>query len=99
LVFFFNDRRCTMDMKALKVGQNVTLSGALPGGGAAGVVTEVAKWHVTVVVAARIEGKDGAYCVLFDYAGNVSMFYGWTSAAGWDCMDAVTCPIPDLKIL
>jgi hypothetical protein len=88
------------DMRALKVDQKVTLSEALPGGGATGVVTEVAKWHVVVVVAARIEGVDGAYCIDFDYAGNVTMFYDWTdSKAGWDHSYATTCPIPELKIV
>jgi hypothetical protein len=45
-----------LDMRALKVGQKVTLSDALPGGGTTGVVADVTKWHVSVQVAARIEG-------------------------------------------
>src|SRR5262249_732525 len=73
-----------MDMRALKVGQKVTLSDVLAGVGAAGVVSELTKWHVTVCVDARIDGVDGAYCVEFDYNNNVSMFYGWTDRAGWD---------------
>jgi len=89
-----------MDMKALKVGQKVTLSDALLGGGTIGEVAEVAKWHVTVVVAARIESVDGTYCIDFDYAGNVTMFYDWTdSKAGWDHSYATTCPIRGLKIV
>jgi hypothetical protein len=88
-----------MDMRELRVGQRVTLSGALPGGGISGVVKEVAKHHVTVTVAARIEGEDGDYCVHFDYDGNVTMFYDWVDASmpGWDW--ASPCPIPDLKII
>jgi hypothetical protein len=88
-----------MEMRALKVGQHVTLSDALPGGGTDGVVTAVTKWHVSVQVAAQREGKDGAYCVQFDYDGNVVMFFDWTQAAGWDVSMAIECPIPGLKIL
>jgi hypothetical protein len=88
-----------MDMRALKVGQKVTLSDALPGGGTLGVVTEVTKWHVTVVVAARIEGKDGGYCIDFDQDNSVCIFFDWTDRAGWDISWAIPCPIPDLKII
>ena len=89
-----------MDMRALKFGQQVVLSDALPGDGTTGVVTEVAKWHVMVVVAARIDGVDGAYCVEFDYDNNVYVFFDWTdSKAGWDIGWAIPCPIPDLKIV
>jgi hypothetical protein len=89
-----------MDMRALVLGQYVTLSEALSGSGTAGVVIEVAKHHVSVRVGALIDGKDGAYCVDFDYEGNETLFYGWTeSKAGWDISWAMPCPIPDLKIV
>jgi hypothetical protein len=89
-----------MDMRALKVGQHVTLSDALPGNGTAGVVTEVAKWHVSVQVDARIKGVDGAYCVEFDYYNNVYRFFDWTdSKAGWDLSWAIPCPILYLRIV
>jgi hypothetical protein len=84
-----------MDMRALKVGQHVTLSDALPGGGTGGVVIKVTKWCVDVQVD-RIDGEDaayyGPYFLVFNYDGNVTMFYNcwwWVSP----------CPIPDLKIL
>jgi hypothetical protein len=87
-----------MDMRPLVLGQYVTLSEALPGSGTAGVVIEITKHHVSVRVGALIDGKDGAYCVDFDYDGNETLFYGWTeSKAGWDWVSP--CPIPDLKIV
>jgi hypothetical protein len=84
-----------LDMRALKVGQHVTLSDALPGGGTAGAVTEVTKWYVMVRVDARIESEDGAYCVQFDYDGNETMFYDWTLGSLWWWVSP--CPIPDLE--
>jgi hypothetical protein len=86
-------------MRKLKVGQKVTLSDALPGGGTTGVVMEVAKHYVTVTVAARIEGEDGGYCLHFNYDGNVTMFYDWIDASCplWDWVSP--CPIPGLKIV
>jgi hypothetical protein len=88
-----------MDMRALKVGRKVTLSDALPGGGTSGVVIEVRKWNVGVQVAAQREGKDGAYCVVFDYDDNVVMFYDWTQGGGWDHSMSTESPISDLKII
>jgi hypothetical protein len=87
-----------MNVKELKVGQQIELSGALPGAGTTGVVKETGKF-VGVTVAAQIEGENGDYCVHFDNDGNVSSFYDWvvSSAPGWDWVS--TCPIPDLKIL
>jgi hypothetical protein len=87
-----------MDMRALKVGQHVTLSDALPGGGTAGVVREAGK-YVAVTVAAQIEGKDGAYYITFNNDGSLSLFYGWIDAStpAWDWVSP--CPIPDLKII
>lgn len=87
-----------VDMRALKVGQKVTLSGALPGGAPAGVVMEVTKGYVSVQIDARLEGEDGAYCVHFDYDGNLSLFYSWTSGSIWWWAGS-PCPIPDLKII
>ena len=90
-----------MDTSKLVVGQHVPLSDALPGAGTSGVVTEVTKWHVAVAVAARREGVDGQYLVLFDNDGNEVMFYDWihARAAGWDVSMAIECPIPGLKII
>jgi hypothetical protein len=90
-----------MDMRTLKVGQKVILSGALPGGGTTGVVTYIAKWHVSTMVNAQIEDENGDYLVQFDYDGNVVMFYDWipASRAGWDISCAIECPIHDLKIV
>jgi hypothetical protein len=90
-----------MDMKSLKVSQHVTLSDALPGDGTTGEVIEVAKWHVTVIVAARIEGVEGRYCIEFDYDRNVYRFFDWipASQSGWTVDWAIPCPIPDLKII
>jgi hypothetical protein len=95
------ERRCTMDMKALKVAQKVTLSEALPEGGITGEVIEVNTWHVAVVVAARMEGVEGRYCIEFDYDNNVYRFFDWipVSQSGWTVDWAVWCPIPDLKIV
>jgi len=87
-----------MDTSKLVVGQHVTLSDALPGGDASGVVMEVTKGYVSVQIDARIEGEDGAYCVHFDYDGNLSLFYSWTSGSIWWWAGS-PCPIPDLKIL
>jgi len=96
------ERRAMLErgrQKTMAVGQKVILSGTLPGGGTTGLVIDVTKWHVSVQVDARLEGKDGAYCVQFDYDGNVSLFYSWTdSKAGWDWAGS-PCPIPDLKIV
>jgi hypothetical protein len=89
----------SMDMRALKVGQNVTLSEALPGAGTTGVVREVTKWRVDVQVEARIDGEDGAYYVVFNHDGSLAAFYGWVDAStpGWDFISP--SPIPDLKII
>jgi hypothetical protein len=87
-----------MDMRTLKVGQKFTLSDALPGGGTTGLVIEITKGYVSVRIAARLEGEDGAYCVVFDSDGNLSLFYSWTSGSIWDWAGS-PCPIPDLKIL
>jgi len=84
-----------MDMRALVLGQYVTLSEALSGSGTAGVVIEVAKHHVSVRVGALIDGKDGAYCVDFDYDGNETMLYDWTLGSLWWWVSP--CPIPDLE--
>jgi hypothetical protein len=79
-----------MDMRALKVGQKVTLSGALPGAGITGKVIETAKGHVDVQVD-RTDGEE-PYFLVFNYDGNVTMFYEcwWWVSQG---------PIPDLKIV
>ena len=89
-----------MDMRALKVGQKVILSGALPGGGTAGVVIEVAKYYVAVKVAAQLNDEDGAYAINFDYRGNMTLFYSWKDnhTSCWDWA-GTPCPIPDLKIV
>jgi hypothetical protein len=87
-----------MDMRALKVGQKVTLSDELPGGGTTGLVTGITKGYVSVQIDARLEGEDGAYCVHFDYGGNLSLFYSWTSGSIWWWAGS-PCPIPDLKII
>jgi hypothetical protein len=89
-----------MDMRSLKVGQKVTLSDALPGEISRSVVTEVTKWHVTVQVYARLDGKDGGYAVEFNYDGSVDKLYPWIDASTpcWDC-PVQWGPIPGLKIL
>jgi hypothetical protein len=89
-----------MDMRALKVGQKVILSGALPGGGTTGVVMAVEKYFVVVKVAAQIKGEDGAYAINFDYNGNMALFYSWKDAftPAWDWA-GTPCPIPNLKII
>jgi hypothetical protein len=87
----------TMDIRALKVGQKVVLSEALPNAGATGVVTAVTKARVNIQVNARIEGVDGAYCVWFNFDGSVDAFCDWTDRAGWE--GGSPCPIPDLKII
>jgi hypothetical protein len=87
-----------VDMRALKVGQKVTLSDVLPGGGTTGVVIGITKGYVSVQIDARLEGEDGAYCVHFDYNGNLSLFYSWTSGSIWWWAGS-PCPIPDLKIV
>jgi hypothetical protein len=60
-----------MDMRALKVGQHVILSGALPSAGTVGEVTYTGK-YVAVAVAAQIEGEDGRYGMTFHNDGNLS---------------------------
>jgi hypothetical protein len=94
----------TMDMKELKVGQHVRLSGALPGAESTeAVVTIITDSTVSVKVNARLEGEDGGYWIIFDYDNSIDIFYGWLDPGnlktGWDISAAVTCPIPDLKIV
>jgi hypothetical protein len=88
-----------MDVRALKVGQHVTLSGALPEAGTIGEVVDVAKWHVSVLVAARIADVDGAYYIEFDYDNNVYRFFTWAVLKHVGIIDYATwCPMP-LKII
>jgi hypothetical protein len=49
-----------MDMRALKVRQEVILSGVLHGTVSRSVVTEITKGHVSIQVEARIGNRDGA---------------------------------------
>ncbi len=89
-----------MDMRAVKVGQKVTLSGALPGGGITGVVIEATKGHFTAKVDAQIAGEDGSYAINFDYDGNLVLFYSWVGAStpGWDWAGS-PCPIPSVRVI
>jgi hypothetical protein len=87
-----------MDMRALKVGQHVILSGALPSAGNVGEVTYAGK-YVAVAVAAQIDGEDGRYGMTFHNDGNLSLFYGWYSANENREPWCEKCPIPELKII
>jgi hypothetical protein len=91
-----------MDMRALKVGQKVTLSAALPGAGAEGIVAAVTKWNISVQVPAQI--VDGGHWIIFDHNNDIFIFYGWADkkqwdSTGWDISWAIPCPIPGLKIV
>jgi hypothetical protein len=89
-----------MNMRALKVGQHVTLSDALPGEISKSEVIEVTKWYVAVGVNARLDGVDGFYLVHFNYDGSVLRLYPWIDAStpGWDGW-ATWGPIPQLRII
>ena len=93
----------TMDMRALKVGQRVTLSAALPRVGTEGIVIALSKWSVYVQV--PVEIVEGGYCIAFEHSNDIYMFYGWLDKGevdryGWCMIDfACMCPIPDLRIV
>jgi hypothetical protein len=79
-----------MDTSKLVVGQHVTLSDVLPGGGTLGVVTQVTEKHVQVEVARS--GKRNGYAIDFNHDGSVATLWGWIDSSS-------PGPIPGLEII